>query len=401
MQARFMAALARFDTMAWLRPDLARLAAWGLLIGLATVPLGWMLTAVDGIRHTGVPLAGDFTAFWSAATLAVQGRAAAAYDPAVLHPVQLAAFGGRDFGYLGFFYPPTFLMAVTPLGLLSRGTAALVFLLLSLFAYVVALRPLLPKGTPVAALLAFPGVLVCLDYGQNGLLTAALFGAAVTFLDRRPALAGICFGLLTIKPQLGPLIPIALAVAGRWTAFASAAVTALLLAGVSALVLGLDAWVAFFASMALARDHLEGLPDYTKFASLFAIARLAGLPPGLAHGVQLVFSTLPALVAVIVVAWRRPGGRAEGAVLVAATPLATAFFYEYEVAMLAIPMAWMLAEGMRAGFRPGEKSVLLLSFFAPLVSGLAHVAGNLFAFAAGAALLAFVTRRALDGAARQ
>ncbi len=391
------ARLRALDAMTWLRPDLARAAAWGLLAGLALVPLGWILLAEDGIRHTGVPLAADFTAFWSAAREALGGRAASAYGPEVLHAAQIAAFGGRDFGYLGFFYPPTFLLAVTPLGLLSREAAALVFLAVTGAAYVVAVRPLLPRGAPVAVLLAFPAVLVCLDYGQNGLLSAALLGGAVVALERRPVLAGMCFGLLTYKPQLGPLIPVALAVAGRWRCFAAATATAVIFAALATLAFGIPVWSAFLGSTALAREHLEGLPDYTRFASLFAVARLAGLAPLPAHAVQILFSTLPALAAVIAVARRQPGGTAEGAVLVAAIPFAMPFFYEYEVAMLAIPMAWLLAEGVRTGFRPGEKSALFFVFLSPLLSALPNIVGNLLAIAAQAGLLALVTRRAMEG----
>lgn len=387
--------LRALDAMPWLRPDLARVAAIGLAIGLMLVFLLWVVGSEDGIRPSGVPLAADFTAFWTAAREALAGRPGAAYDPAVLHPAQVAAFGGRDFGYLGFFYPPGFLLALQPFGLLPREAAALLFLALTGAAYVLAVRPLLPKGAPWAVLIAYPGVLVCLDYGQNGMLSAALLGAGVVLLDRRPVLAGICFGLLSYKPQLGPFIPVALALAGRWRCFGAAAAAAIGLELAATLAFGASVWGAFLASTALAREHLEGLPDYTRFASLFAAARLAGLPPPLAHGVQLLVSTLPALAAVVMVARRRPGGRAEGAVLVAAIPLAMPFFYEYEAVMLAIPMAWLLAQGARAGFRPGERGVLLLAFLAPLISGIPHLAGNLVALGATAALLFMVTRRAL------
>ena len=384
------------DAMPWLRPDLARAAAWALLAGLALLPLAWVVLSVDGIRHTGVPLAADFTAFWTAAREALRGNAAAAYDPAVLHPAQLAAFGGRDFGYLAFSYPPPFLLALLPFGLLSREGAAFLFLLTSGAAYVLAVRTLLPRGAPVAALLAFPAVLVVLDYGQNGLLSAALLGGGVVLMDRRPVLAGICFGLLTYKPQLGPLIPVALAVAGRWRSFGTAAATALVMAVAATVAFGLSIWPAFLDGAALAREHLEGMPDYSRQAGVFAAARLAGLSPVASHLVQLLLGTLPALLAVVAVARLRPEGRVLGAVLVAAIPFAVPYFYEYDAVMLAIPMAWLLSEGARDGFRPGEKTVLLLTFLSPLMSGIPNLLGNLLALGCGAALLALVTRRALE-----
>ena len=43
--------------------------------------------------------------------------------------------------------------------------------------------------------LAFPAVFVNLGHGHNGFLTAALIGFALLWLDRRPVVAGILFGL--------------------------------------------------------------------------------------------------------------------------------------------------------------------------------------------------------------
>jgi arabinofuranan 3-O-arabinosyltransferase len=52
-------------------------------------------------------------------------------------------------------------------------------------------------------------------------------------LERHPALAGICLGLLTYKPQFGLLFPIVLIADRRWLTIAVAALVALLLAALS------------------------------------------------------------------------------------------------------------------------------------------------------------------------
>ena len=70
--------------------------------------------------------------------------------------------------------------------------------------------------------LSFPAVFVNLGHGHNGLLTAALFGAALVVLDRRPLLAGLLFGLLAYKPQFGVLIPLVLIATWRWRTVAAA-----------------------------------------------------------------------------------------------------------------------------------------------------------------------------------
>lgn len=385
----------RLDSMAWLRPDLARAIAWALLIGLAFLPLMWVALSVDGIRHTGVPLAADFTAFWTAARFAWEGSPLLAYRPEPMLAAQSALFPGHDFGYLGFYYPPTFLLAVMPFGALPREAAALVFLGLTLLAYVLALRPLMSRGSAsVAALLAFPAVLVVLDYGQNGLLSAALLGAGVALLDRRPVLAGVMFGVLAYKPQLGPLIPLALAAAGRWRAFAAAAGTAMSCAALATLAFGPAIWEAFLDNMAWPRAQMEqGLVDLGRMASVFAWLRSAGASLAAAYVAQAL-AALAAAICVLRVSRRAPGGRAEGAALVAAIPFVMPYFYEYDAVILAIPMAWLLSEGLRTGFMSGERSILLASFAAPLLASIPGLAGNLFALVAGAALLRAVVRRA-------
>jgi len=80
--------------------------------------------------------------------------------------------------------------------------------------------------------------------------------------------------------------------------------------------------------------------------------------------------------------------------MVAATPFAVPYFYEYDAVILAVPMAWLLGEAVRTGFLPGERGALLAAFAAPLIASIPGLAGNLFALAAGAALLAAVVRRA-------
>jgi hypothetical protein len=60
------------------------------------------------------------------------------------------------------------------------------------------------------------------------------------FLDRRPLLAGLLVGLLTIKPQLGVLIPVLLIASGRWRVFTVATVTALALAAAAVMLFGMQ-----------------------------------------------------------------------------------------------------------------------------------------------------------------
>ena len=52
----------------------------------------------------------------------------------------------------------------------------------------------------------------------------------------------------------------------------------------------------------------------------------------------------------------------------AATPLISPFFLDYDLTLLAFPLAWLFAEGMRRGFRRFEKPVLALAYMLPLIA---------------------------------
>lgn len=103
------------------------------------------------------------------------------------------------------------------------------------------------------------------------------------------------------------------------------------------------------------------------------------------------------MAAMGVLAWtarRRPGGEAEGALLVTATLLCTPFLLDYDLVCLALPLAWVFAQARRTGWLEWEKLVLLAGFVLPLGSRLlAGSAGLPVAPLVLVALLLVVARR--------
>ena len=93
-----------------------------------------------------------------------------------------------------------------------------------------------------------PSSFVNVFLGQNGFFTAALALSGFTLLPRRSILAGVMFGLLTFKPHLGIMIPIALLAMGNWRAIMAASLTAGLFLGASVLMYGGDTWWQFLDS---------------------------------------------------------------------------------------------------------------------------------------------------------
>ncbi|HWN53326.1 MAG TPA: glycosyltransferase family 87 protein, partial [Xanthobacteraceae bacterium] len=136
--------------------------------------------------------------------------------------------------------------------------------------------------------LAFPAVFVNLGHGHNGLLTAALFGAALVVLDHRPLLAGLLFGLLAYKPQFGVLIPVVLVATWRWRTVAAAVGTVSALAIVTTFAFGLSVWDAFIASTHFTRIVVleSGQTGWHKIQSVFAWVRMWGGSVPLAYVMQ-------------------------------------------------------------------------------------------------------------------
>ncbi len=111
---------------------------------------------------------------------------------------------------------------------------------------------LVPTDRGAAKLVAIatlcPAALFTLATGQASLLLAGLLVGGFRLLGHRPLLAGVLFGLLTMKPQLGLLIPLMLLIRGQWLAIASAATTAALLLILSLALFGLGPWQDYLAN---------------------------------------------------------------------------------------------------------------------------------------------------------
>ena len=361
-----------------------------LLIVFPALLLGWLLHA------SGERFFGDYASFWTASVLTQGGRAAEAYRPEAHFALQFALFGARTADqWAAFLYPPVFLLVCFGLAWLPFQASAVIWVMATFGLLAVALRAL--GGTARGAwlsLAAFPAVWLNAGFGQNGFLSAALFGLGAAALERHPVLAGMAFGGLAFKPQLALLVPVGLLAAHRWRALASTFLTAATLCLASLAAFGPEPWLGFLSGSATARSAMEtGNAGFWKMASPFAAIRLAGGGVAMAYAVQVVASAIAATVLALVCR-RRPGGRAEGATLVAAALLATPFLHIYDLVVLAVPMTWLLAEGRHGGFAAWEKTVLLLAFVAPLLGTLAALQVALAVTpVVAAALFAVVARR--------
>ena len=357
----------------------------------------WMLRSKGLIDPAGHPIGADFIDPWSASWLTLHGAPSAVYDVARLWTVERTAVSDPAVGFAGFHYPPVYLLIILPLALLPYAWSLIVWTTATFAAYLATMWKIDPERDSLWLAIAFPGALVNLTNGQNGFLTLALLGGALITLEQRPILAGVMFGLMSYKPQYGLLVPIFLIATGRWRSIAAASVTVVILAALSFAMFGGQTWQAFFASIAFTRHVVleQGGSGFEKLQSAFAAARLWGFSVATAYASQAAVSLIAAIVAIWI--WRRTSNfKLHAAALATSVLLTTPYMMDYDLVILALPIAWLAAEGRRSGFMPWEKSLLAFVWLMPLFAR--SLAGHAMVPVAPLAmllLLADIARRAL------
>ncbi len=325
----------------------------------------WALLAKEGMDPYGKPISYDFITFWSASRIALDGAPLDAYVPIRLFGVQQAAVPALQMIFL-WHYPPTFYLVVLPLSLLPLLWSYFSFVLLTLGAYWGVVRQIATPLGASALFFAFPGIFINAFHGQNGFLTGALLGATLLLLERRPLLAGVCAGLLMIKPHLAVLLPLAFICLRAWPAFFAAALSALAFLGLSVAVLGVGTLDAFVGNLPLVRAILEaGWLPWAKMPTFFAFASLLGAPAVLAYALQALGAACA--IGCVVWIWRQPVDYAlKASALVTGTLLVSPYLFDYDLALLALPLAWLGMHGLRTGWRRGERTLLAMCWVSPV-----------------------------------
>jgi alpha-1,2-mannosyltransferase len=339
-----------------------------LILGYVVALCVMAATANGVVDAAGRPLGTDFSSFWSAGRLAASGAPEAVYDYARLHATQREAFGPAA-PFYPFPYPPLFLVAAAALALLPYLPSLVLWQASTFALYLFALAKIVDARVPLVLLAgaAFPAVFVNLIHGQTGFLSAGLFSLGLLILDRRPALAGTLLGLIAFKPQFGLLLPFVLVATGRWRAAGAATATVAATAAGSWLLLGGEAWSAFLSGASVTRTvALEaGAAGWHKIMSAFAAARGFGAPSGVAYAVQACLSVMVAVLTVRT--WRSDASHgSKAAALLAGSLLATPYALDYDMALLAPAIAFLVRDALRSGWRRGEAAILAFAFLAPL-----------------------------------
>lgn len=357
---------------------LSRLERWLVAAIALQVVVGvvWLTTYRGLFDPRGMPIGNDFAAFWFGARYALGHPAVDTYDLVVMTQFQHGAWP-ELVGMYAWVYPPSFLLLVLGFGLLPYVPAFLVWTVTTLAAYLAALWHSVRDRTSLWLVVAFPGLWLGLGQGQNQFLTAALGALGIGLLRRHPVWAGVCIGLLCVKPHLALLFPVALVAARAWRTILAAAVTALTVTLVPAAILGWETLFAWRDAMAWVATAIadERLPVWM-FPAAYPWLLSLGVPVAFAWAVQGVITVVAAVVVYRI--WRGVGPGVgdlalPGSALVLATFLASPYYAMYDLTWLALPLCWLVVAGVTTVWRRGERPLLVLLFLLPYASVIALV----------------------------
>ena len=312
--------------------------AYLTLGGLPPIGKPW----VDGTHFV---FGRDFLNTWMGARSVFHGGPAVLFD-ARTYNAALRDMLGTAYPEHFWSYPPHVLLFIWPFGLMPYLPAYIAWCAIGIALYLLACSSAIQRRR-MLFLAAAPGVTVCIFFGQNGFYSAALLIGGLLCLDRRPVLAGILFGILTIKPQLGLLVPVVLLLERRWVTIMSAVATTAVLFAATTMLFGWNAWVEFWQKVIPQQEWLTahgGGLLFEMVSSVFYAGRLLHLPLAFDWALQGIVSAL-ALAAVAWTYWRRRDPAYSLALFVTATFLVTPYILNYDMVIFGFVVALLRDRG--------------------------------------------------------
>jgi arabinofuranan 3-O-arabinosyltransferase len=309
----------------------------------------------------------DFANYWAAGQLIRSGDALDLFAPHETYFRHLQGFFGPDYPWHNWSYPPQFLLALWPFGYVGYEWGALLFLGITLTLYLWALRVFSGSALAFSLAAALPFAAHNLRTAQNGFLSAALILGALSLRQTRPVIAGVLLGCLTFKPQLGVLFPFLLLIERNWIMVASASLTALILAGASAILFGTAAWTGYFHNVLPYQNWVmreQTGPFVAMLTSPFGFGRVLGMPPDKALLLHFL-TAVPVFGLTLAAFWRIRDPGLRGMALIVATLFVSpyALTYDYGAAAAVIgALAWR-----RNGETAWRAVILLCAALVPVI----------------------------------
>ncbi len=334
----------------------------------------------------------DFFVFWAAARHLQHASLAGVYDQAGFEAFKLTLTDGH-FSQLPFLYPPYSAFLFMPFGYLPFRAGLLLWDALSTTCYLLALWLVLrPRGAISVAALIAPATVATLLAGQTGLLTSALALLGLHLLGKRPVIAGILLGLLTLKPQIALLPCLILLTSSQHKACLAAVLTVAGLALGSALVFGIDAWTGWFHCLGSFAAGLDNSSSHQQFGVTVYFTLLSF---GSGKHLALVAQALTTLAVLVVISdkLRRTPSKSQTMLLLVGMYLATPYAAVYDLPAISAVCLMLLAEGLGSGFRSGELLAIATAWCTPLIMVLPQIHANWLGLAMIAGLFIVLLRR--------
>ena len=352
----------------------------GVLFVLTVIAYACTTDWSGSIPRDGTTLAvgRDFLNLW------MYGRAAFSAEPGLFY--DLAAYRdalqtllGMELNGQNWSYPPSLLFLAAPFGQLGYLPALACWTVLGVGLFLAVARRHVSDWRILIPIAISPAALFCLVSGQSSYLTAAMLIAIFALLDRRPVMAGVLIGLLTVKPQLGILFPFMLMASGRWRIFAVAAVTSLVLAAITAAVFGAQVWIDFVVKGLPVQGLVLADPERIAtpfFPTVFMNLRGIDLGTTAAMATQAVFSAAALAATVWAFRFRSQADPALlRALFMACSVSASPYLLSYDLLPLTFAAVALLAAGR---LDPPGRRLAQLVYWTPalqLALGTYHLPG--------------------------
>jgi Glycosyltransferase family 87 len=291
------------------------------------------------------PILKDFMAFWTASRFAADGKPWLAYDWNAVRQAQAVLTAIKSNSFQPFPYPPQFLLLVLPLGLMPYPTAFILFAFATAIFYIISIVAITGRKEAALFAVALPVFAVNLFVGQNGCLTAGLLGTALLASDASPRRGGAFLGLLTYKPQFGPLIPLVLTLERRWNVIGWAAGTTATLVTLAYLSFGGATFSAYVKALSLAVTSGlgDGVFGFERLQSAYGLFRFLGGSE--AAGIIAQVAVDISCVLNIIWVWRKSDTQSlRYAALISCTLLFTPHVLSYDFVMLATALAFLFRD---------------------------------------------------------
>lgn len=313
----------------------------------------------------------DYEMYYTAGRIHIENPSENLYDASLHNQTMERIFNRTPPPSSWWIYPPTFLLAIVPLSYLPYPVSIAAWIAITLAIMILSAFALLPKSKNIALLVCgFPGVLLNLRWGQNAFLSTGLLGFGLAYMDTKPVLSGLMFGLLTYKPQLAAFPLLMLLLCKKWKVLFWSVLFGLAAAGLSALLFGFGVWKDFIHSFLYSTSNMMSSAWSNLSAiqpSFYSVFRLAGFSTQWTYVLIGIIALLTILM-VWCIARSTESMALRGSAFVLGILLSVPYYIQYDLMILAIPLILLAYDCFERGHQSWEIAILIALWIMPLIN---------------------------------